>query len=227
MYSVGPGSNLITLLEVDLRTRILIVDDHPIFRSGLKTELSRHTDFEIAGEAVDGDEVIVKVIEGPVDVVILDISMPGIKAVDVIRRLGKSHPAIKVLVLTAHGDKGTITSILKAGAHGYILKEEDPFVVPEAIRSVIKGRNWVGPSVATLMMGKFRENPSETNSGVLTEKECEVIRLIADGLSTRDIASRTHMAERTVEFHISNIYDKLGVTTRPSAVRWAQEHGML
>jgi DNA-binding NarL/FixJ family response regulator len=227
MYSVGPGSNLITLLEVDLRTRILIADDHPIFRSGLKTELSRHTDFEIAGEAVDGDEVIVKVIEGPVDVVILDISMPGIKAVDVIRRLGKSHPAIKVLVLTAHGDKGTITSILKAGAHGYILKEEDPFVVPEAIRSVIKGRNWVGPSVATLMMGKFRENPSETNSGVLTEKECEVIRLIADGLSTRDIASRTHMAERTVEFHISNIYDKLGVNTRPSAVRWAQEHGIL
>ena len=227
MYPVGPGSNLITLLEVDLRTRILIADDHPIFRSGLKTELSRHADFEIVGEAVDGDEVIAKVNEGPVDVVILDISMPGIKAVDVIRRLGKSHPAIKVLVLTAHGDKGTITSILKAGAHGYVLKEEDPFVVPEAIRSVIKGRNWVGPSVATLMMGKFRDIPSETNSGVLTEKECEVIRLIADGLSTRDIASRTHMAERTVEFHISNIYDKLGVTTRPSAVRWAQEHGIL
>ncbi len=227
MYPVGPGSNLITLLEVDLRTRILIADDHPIFRSGLKTELSRHTDFEIMGEAVDGDEVIAKVNEGPVDVVILDISMPGIKAVDVIKRLGKSHPAIKVLVLTAHGDKGTITSILKAGAHGYVLKEEDPFVVPEAIRSVIKGRNWVGPSVATLMMGKFRENQSETNSGVLTEKECEVIRLIADGLSTRDIASRTHMAERTVEFHISNIYDKLGVNTRPSAVRWAQEHGIL
>jgi len=227
MYPVGPGTNLITLLEVDLRTRILIADDHPIFRSGIKAELSRHSDFEIVGEAVDGDEVIAKVNEAPLDVVILDISMPGIKAVDVIRRLGKSHPAIKVLVLTAHGDKGTITSILKAGAHGYVLKEEDPFVVPEAIRSVIKGRNWVGPSVATLMMGRFRENKSETNSGVLTEKECEVIRLIADGLSTRDIASRTHMAERTVEFHISNIYDKLGVTTRPSAVRWAQEHGML
>lgn len=212
---------------MDLRTRILIADDHPIFRSGLRAELSRHPDFEIAGEAVDGDEVIAKVDETPVDVVVLDISMPGIKAAEVIRRLGKSHPAIKVLVLTAHGDKGTVTSMLKAGAHGYVLKEEDPFVVPEAVRSVIKGRNWVGPSVATLMMGKFRDNASKTNSGVLTEKECEIIRLIADGLSTRDIASRTHMAERTVEFHISNIYDKLGVTTRPSAVRWAQEHGML
>jgi DNA-binding NarL/FixJ family response regulator len=214
-------------LEVELRTRILIADDHPIFRSGLKTELSRHADLEVIGEAVDGDEVIAKVNEGSIDVVVLDISMPGIKAAEVIKQLGKNHPTIKVLVLTAHGDKGTIMSMLKAGAHGYVLKEEDPFVVPEAIRSVAKGRNWVGPSVATLMMGKIRENRSGTSSSVLTEKECEVIRLIADGLSTKDIASRIHMAERTVEFHISNIYDKLGVNTRPSAVRWAQEHGFL
>ena len=210
-----------------MRTRILIADDHPIFRSGLKTELSRHADFEITGEAVDGDEVIAKVNEWPVDVVVLDISMPGIKAAEVIKQLGKRHPATKVLVLTAHGDKGTIMSMLKAGAHGYVLKEEDPFIVPEAIRSVAKGKNWVGPSVATLMMGKIRENRSETSSSILTEKECEVIRLIADGLSTKDMASRIHMSERTVEFHITNIYDKLGVTTRPSAVRWAQEHGFL
>ena len=212
---------------MELRTRILIADDHPIFRSGLKAELSRHADFEITGEAVDGDEVIAKVNEGSVDVVVLDISMPGIKAAEVIKQLGKHHPAIKILVLTAHGDKGTIMSMLKAGAHGYVLKEEDPFVVPEAIRSVAKGKNWVGPSVATLMMGKIRENRSETSSSVLTEKECEVIRLIADGLSTKDIASRIHMAERTVEFHITNIYDKLGVNTRPSAVLWAQEHGFI
>jgi DNA-binding NarL/FixJ family response regulator len=214
-------------LEVDLKTRVLIADDHPIVRSGLRTELSRHADFEIAGEAISTDEVIAMIKDIPVDVVILDISMPGIKAVEVIKRLGKSHPNIKVLVLTAHGDKGTIMSMLKAGAHGYILKEEDPYVVPDAIRSVMKGRNWVSPAVATLMMGKIRENKSESSSSVLTERECEVIHLIADGLSTKDIASRINMAERTVEFHISNIYDKLGVNTRPSAVRWAQEHGVL
>ncbi len=210
-----------------MKTRVLIADDHPIVRSGLRTELSRHADFEIAGEAISTDEVIAMIKDIPVDVVILDISMPGIKAVEVIKRLGKSHPNIKVLVLTAHGDKGTIMSMLKAGAHGYILKEEDPYVVPDAIRSVMKGRNWVSPAVATLMMGKIRENKSESSSSVLTERECEVIHLIADGLSTKDIASRINMAERTVEFHISNIYDKLGVNTRPSAVRWAQEHGVL
>jgi DNA-binding NarL/FixJ family response regulator len=207
--------------------RVLIADDHPIVRSGIKAELTRHADFEITGEALTADEVIEKVELIPIDVIILDISMPGLRATEVIKRTGISHPQIKMLVLTAHGDKGTIMAILKAGAHGYVLKEEDPYVLPDAIRTVMKGKNWVSPTVATLMMGKFREDKGSKNSGVLTERECEVIRLIADGLSTKDIASRINMAERTVEFHISNIYDKLGVNTRPSAVRWAQEHGLL
>jgi DNA-binding NarL/FixJ family response regulator len=91
------------------------------------------------------------------------------KAAEVIKQPGKHHPAIKILVLTAHGDKGTIISMLKAGAHCYILKEEYPYIVPEAIRSVVKGKNWVGPSVATLMMGNIRENQSETSLSILTE----------------------------------------------------------
>lgn len=214
-------------MEVDLSTRILIADDHPIVRSGLRTELSRHTEFEIVGEAVNGDEVISKVSDGNVDVVILDISMPGLKVVDVIKKLGRSHPAIKILILTAHGDKGTILTMLKAGAQGYILKDEDPYVVPDAVRSVMNGKNWVSPSVATLMMTKIRENKADTGTNVLTDKECEVIRLIAEGLSTKDIAARIHMGDRTVEFHITNIYEKLGVKTRAKAVLWAQGNGIL
>ena len=143
--------------------RVLIADDHPIVRSGIKAELNRHADLEITGEAVTADEVIEKVNQIPVDVIILDISMPGIKATDVIKQIGKSHPHIKILVLTAHGDKGTIMAMLKAGAHGYVLKEEDPYVLPDAIRPA-KGKNWVSPSVATLMMGKIRENKTNTNS---------------------------------------------------------------
>jgi DNA-binding NarL/FixJ family response regulator len=216
-----------TLLEVVVSTRILIADDHPIVRTGLRTELSRFAEFEITGEAVNGDEVISKVNEGNVDLVILDINMPGMKAVDVIKKLGRSHPSIKILILTAHGDKGTIMTMLKAGAQGYILKDEDPYVVPDAVRSVMNGKNWVSPSVATLMVSKIRENKADTGSNVLTEKEMEVIRLIADGLTTKDISAQIHMAERTVEFHIHNIYDKLGVKTRASAVLWAREHGIL
>ena len=210
-----------------MKTRVLIADDHPIVRSGIRTELSRHSDFEIVGEAVTADEVMELVAQIKMDVIILDISMPGIKAAEVIKRIGKSHPDTKILILTAHGDKGTIISMLKAGAHGYVLKDEDPDVVPDAIRAVMKGKNWVSASVATLMMGKLRDGKSKSNSGVLTEREIEVIQLIADGLTTKDIAARMNIAERTVEFNVSNIYDKLGVNTRPAIVRWAQEHGIL
>jgi len=214
-------------LEVVLKTRVLIADDHPIVRSGIRAELDRHADFEVIGEAVTADEVLENVGKAPIDVIVLDISMPGVKAAEVIKRIGKSHPDIKILILTAHGRKGTIMSMLKAGAHGYVLKDEDPDVVPDAIRAVMKGKNWVSASVATHMMGKLREGKKKSNSGVLTDRELEVIRLISDGLTTKDIAARLNIADRTVEFNVSNIYDKLGVNTRASIVRWAQEPGLL
>lgn len=210
-----------------MKTRVLIADDHPIVRSGIRAELTRHLDFQIVGEAVTADEVIQLVSQAATDIIILDISMPGIKAAEVIKRIGKSHPDTKILVLTAHGDKGTIMSMLKAGAHGYVLKDEDPEVVPDAIRTVMSGKNWVSPSVTTLMVGKLRDGKPKSNSSVLTEREIEVIRLIADGLTTKDIASRLNIADRTVEFNVSNIYDKLGVNTRGAIVNWAQENDVL
>mgnify|MGYP001230887343 FL=1 len=210
-----------------MKTRVLIADDHPIVRSGIRAELTRHSDFQIVGEAVTADEVIQLVSQAATDIIILDISMPGIKAAEVIKRIGKSHPDTKILVLTAHGDKGTIMSMLKAGAHGYVLKDEDPEVVPDAIRTVMSGKNWVSPSVTTLMVGKLRDGKPKSNSSVLTEREIEVIRLIADGLTTKDIASRLNIADRTVEFNVSNIYDKLGVNTRGAIVNWAQENDVL
>lgn len=210
-----------------MKTRVLIADDHPIVRSGIRAELTRHLDFQIVGEAVTADEVIQLVGQAATDIIILDISMPGIKAAEVIKRIGKSHPDTKILVLTAHGDKGTIMSMLKAGAHGYVLKDEDPEVVPDAIRTVMSGKNWVSPSVTTLMVGKLRDGKPKSNSSVLTEREIEVIRLIADGLTTKDIASRLNIADRTVEFNVSNIYDKLGVNTRGAIVNWAQENDVL
>lgn len=210
-----------------MKTRVLIADDHPIVRSGIRAELTRHSDFQIVGEAITADEVIQLVGQAATDIIILDISMPGIKAAEVIKRIGKSHPDTKILVLTAHGDKGTIMSMLKAGAHGYVLKDEDPEVVPDAIRTVMSGKNWVSPSVTTLMVGKLRDGKPKSNSSVLTEREIEVIRLIADGLTTKDIASRLNIADRTVEFNVSNIYDKLGVNTRGAIVNWAQENDVL
>lgn len=210
-----------------MKIRVLIADDHPIVRSGIRTELSRHDDFEIAGEAVTTDEVIEKVDASSVDAIILDLNMPGTKAMDVIKRLRKTHPKIKILVLTAHGDKGTALGVLRAGADGYVLKDEDPYVIPDAIRAVMNGKNWVSSSVATFMMGRVRDTNLTPGPDLLTEKECEVIRLIAEGMTTKDITIRTGMAERTVEFHITNIYEKLGVNSRASAVHWATENGVI
>ncbi len=210
-----------------MKLRILIADDHPFVRFGIRAELSRHSDFEIVAEAMTTDEVIEKIEGIPVDVVILDLNMPGMKAMDLIKHLKRERPSIRILVLTAHGDKGTAFGVLRAGADGYVLKDEDPYLLSEAIHSVVRGKNWISPAVTTLMIGRIRETNSNSSSDLLTEKECEVIRWIAEGLITKDIAARTGMAERTVEFHVTNIYDKLGVNSRARAVCWAKENGII
>lgn len=208
--------------------RVLIADDHRLMLAGIRTELTRHSDFEIVGEAVTGDQVIEMVSKTPVDAVILDISMPGMKTMDVIRRLKKDWPELKILILTAFVDKGTALGIMKAGADGYILKDDDPAVIPGAIRDIMQGKTWLSSSIATYLMGRIRKvKGSSSSSNLLTEREVEVIVLISEGLTTKDISSRCNQSVRTVEYHITNIYGKLGVSTRASAVNWAKEHGII
>jgi DNA-binding NarL/FixJ family response regulator len=214
-------------MEAPLKTNVLIADDHPIVLSGVRAELSRHSDFEIVGEAVTTDEVLEQVDALRIDVIILDLNMPGTKAMDVIKRLKKTHPKIKILVLTAHGDKGTALGVLRAGADGYVLKDEDPDIIPDAIYAVMNGKNWVSPSIVTFTIERAREIKLMPGLDLLTEKECEILRLIAQGMTTKDISARTGMAARTVEFHITNIYEKLGVNSRASAVHWATENGVI
>lgn len=208
--------------------RVLIADDHRLMLTGIRTELSRHSDFEVVGEAVTGDQVIEMVSNVPVDAVVLDISMPGMKVMEVIRRLKRDWPELKILILTAYLDKGTALGIMKAGADGYVLKDDDPVVIPGAIRDIMAGKTWLSSSVATFLIGRIRKvNGSSSNSNLLTEKEIEIIRLISEGLVTKDISSRSNLSVRTIESHITNIYGKLGVGTRASAVNWAKEHGVI
>lgn len=208
--------------------RVLIADDHRLLLSGIRAELSRHPDLEVVGEAITGDQVIEMVSNVPVDAVILDISMPGMKVMDVIRRLKRDWPELKILILTAYLDKGTALGIMKAGADGYVLKDDDPVVIPGAIRDIMAGKTWLSSSVATFLIGRIRKvNSSSSNSNLLTEKEIEIIRLISEGLVTKDISSRSNLSVRTIESHITNIYSKLGVGTRASAVSWAKEHGVI
>jgi len=210
-----------------VKVQVLIADDHPIVRSGIRTELSRHQDFEIVGEAVTGDQVLEWATKAKIDVVILDINMPGLKTLEVIKRLRKSYPATKILVVTAYTDKGTVTGILNAGAEGFITKDEDPYVIPDAIRSILQGKNWLGPVASTLVVKRLKEPRTNQGNSFLTDREITVLGLIANGLTTKEIANQIGMAERTVEFHITNIYEKLGVSSRASAVNWAKDKGLI
>lgn len=210
-----------------MKVQVLIADDHPIVRSGIRTELSRHQDFEIVGEAVTGDQVLEWASKAKIDVVILDINMPGLKTLEVIKRLRKSYPATKILVVTAYTDKGTVTGILNAGAEGFITKDEDPYVIPDAIRSILQGKNWLGPVASTLVVKRLKEPRTNQGNSLLTDREITVLGLIANGLTTKEIANQIGMAERTVEFHITNIYEKLGVSSRASAVNWAKDKGLI
>lgn len=207
--------------------QVVIADDHPIVRSGIRSELARHPDFEVVGEALNGDEALQLTLELNPDVLLLDVNMPGLKAVNVVEEL-KSRPIpCKVLVLTAYGDTATILGMLKVGVDGYLLKDEDPFIIPEAIRGVLDGKTWLSHTVSEKLVS-IAQGKAETIGGVeLTRREREVLRLLSQGSTNKEIAMYLQTSERTVEFHVGNILDKLGVKCRLEAAVWAKANGLV
>lgn len=212
-------------MEVKLKTRILIADDHPFIRTGIKGELARHEEFEVVAEAETTNQVMEYIGKLPVDVVLLDINMPGVKSIEVVRTIRKNYPQVKTIILTVHSDKGMVLSMLKAGADGYALKDENPNNVLEAVRSVMNGKNWISPSVASYLIGEIGGKSASGGDSLLSERESTVVRLICDGMTTCQIAEQIKKSERTVETHISNIYAKLGVNSRQKVVCWAKDNG--
>lgn len=210
-----------------MKVKILVADDHPIVRSGIRTEISQHPDFEIIGEAVTGDQVLEWVEKTRIDLVVLDIIMPGMKTIDVLKQMKRRNPSVKVLILSAHIDRSTVTSFLAAGAEGFISKDEDPNIIPEAIRSIINGKNWLSPVVSTLVIEQLSRPRSRKENQGLTNREVTVLKMVANGLTSKEIASELKTAERTVEFHLTNIYDKLGVNSRAGAVNIAKERDLI
>jgi two-component system nitrate/nitrite response regulator NarL len=210
-----------------MKVRIVIADDHTIVRTGIKTELSHEQDFEVVGEAVDGDDTLKVVQETNPDVLLLDIQMPGMKAMDLVRKIKTSYKQVKVLVLSAYREQAIVIGVMKAGADGYILKDEDIFSIPTAIRKIMAGLPCISPTVAQVLVNQVREPVQGTPSTLFTEKEKDILRKIAEGMSNKDIAKHTGMALRTVEAHIGNIYGKLGISSRTKAVLWAKENGLI
>jgi DNA-binding NarL/FixJ family response regulator len=207
--------------------RIVIADDHSIVRKGIKTELSEHTEFLVVGEAATTDEALHLVETARPDVLLLDVQMPGIKAVELIQKVKKQEERTKVIILSAFKEQAIVLGIMKAGADGYLLKDEDTFSIPQAIHKVMKGLPCVSQSITEVLIKQVREPVKNTSLSAFTEREKQVLKHIADGRSNKEIAQETGMAMRTVEAHVSRIYEKLGITSRTKVAFWAKENGLI
>ncbi len=205
--------------------RVIIADDHPIVRSGVRNELTRHNDLEVVGEALNGDDALQLVYTLKPDILLLDIHMPGKRANDIVKELKVQADFCHILVLSAHGDIPTIIGMLKAGVNGYILKDEDPMVISEAIRAVQLGDTWLSPGVSDRLSNILVSD--SPNNSQLTKRELQVLHAISMGGTSREIATQLQMSERTVEFHITNILRKLGAKGRLEAAMKAKEIGIL
>jgi two-component system NarL family response regulator len=202
--------------------KVLLADDHPVVRTGIRDELAKHPDLAVAGEATDGDQALALALEVQSDVLLLDINMPGMRVVEVVRELERLRPELRVLVLSAYADLEYVFEMLRAGVDGYMLKDEDPVRISEGIRAVTKGQTWLSEAIESKIVEQSIGKVREPN---LSPRELEVLSLIARGLSNDEIAELLVITEGTVKNHVSNLYTKLGVKTRAQAVAWAWENG--
>jgi DNA-binding NarL/FixJ family response regulator len=204
--------------------RVIIADDHPIVRSGIRTELQAHSDLHVVGETVNGDDTFELTRQIHPDVLLLDVNMPGLKVRKMVEMLRKDGLACKILVLSAYKDIATVTGMLIAGVDGYIIKGDDPHTIYEAIQSVVRGQPWYSPTIASAALAILSE-ANKTNGLRLTDRECQVVQCLMAGQTTnKQIAIELDIAERTVEFHISNLLQKLKVKSKTEIVIWASEH---
>jgi two-component system response regulator NreC len=208
-----------------MSVRILIADDHGVLRAGLRTLLHGVADIQVVGEAGTGEEALQLTDQVQPDLVLLDISMPGLDGLEVTRRLKDSWPATRVLIMTMHEDTGLLREALRAGAAGYIVKRAVESELITAIQAVHRGELYVHPS---LTRGLFQDltpaPPARLEVEALTPRELDVLRLLALGHTNRQIAQVLSLSVRTVESHRSSIVDKLGLRTRAELAQYAAEH---
>ncbi|MFF5407585.1 MULTISPECIES: response regulator [Streptomyces] len=206
--------------------KVLIVDDHQVVRRGLRTFLEVQEDIVVVGEAADGAEGVERAGELRPDVVLMDVRMPGTDGIDALRRLRELANPARVLIVTSFTEQRTVVPALRAGAAGYVYKDVDPDALAGAIRSVHAGHILLQPEVAGALLSQEEANSGQGRGGSLTEREREVLGLIADGRSNREIARALVLSEKTVKTHVSNILMKLDLADRTQAALWAVRHGV-
>jgi DNA-binding NarL/FixJ family response regulator len=213
--------------------RVVVVDDHALFRRGLENVLSGEPDLEVVGEAGDGLEALEVCAALAPDVVLMDVRMPRASGIEAARKIREARPETRIVMLTVSDDEEDLFEAVRAGANGYLLKEVSIDEVADAVRVVARGHSLISPSMASKLLGEFNrlaaraEVRQRTDSASLTDRELEVLRLVADGLTNREIARELFIAENTVKNHVRNILDKLHLHSRMEAVVFAMREKLL
>ncbi|WP_261554801.1 response regulator [Frankia tisae] len=213
--------------------RVLIVDDHALFRRGLEMVLGQEVDIEVVGEAADGSEAVTMAKEMAPDIVLMDVRMPRRGGIDATSAIKESVPSAKIVMLTISDEEADLYDAIKAGAMGYLLKEISIDEVAADIRAVYGGQSLISPSMASKLLSEFaamiknKDDRPQLPTPRLTDREMEVLRLVAKGMNNRDIAKQLYISENTVKNHIRNILEKLQLHSRMEAVVYAVREKLL
>jgi len=205
--------------------KLVIVDDHRVVRSGVKALIETEPGLEVIGEAGDGREAVTKVKAQQPDVVLMDLVMPEMDGVEATSEITKLSPAPEILILTSFSEEERIIQAIKAGASGYLIKDASPDELVQAIEDVYHGESTLDPKVAGTVLRSVQNEP-EDSAEELTDREIEVLELLAEGLPNEDIAEKLYISERTVRSHVSNILGKLDLANRTQAALYAVRQGI-
>ena len=206
--------------------RIALAEDHHVVRTAVASLLSRHSEFEVVGEIAEGGTRLLEAVNSlKPDLLLLDAHMPGHDVVQDVNKLLQQLPSLKILVLSAYDRREYVLGLLKAGALGYVLKDDSSHMLLSAIRAVARGGEWVSPQVANVLLESVRHQDQAPGTN-LTPRELEVLQALTSGAANSKIAEQLFITEQTVKNHVSNIFKKLGVETRVEAVLYAIRHGL-
>jgi two-component system, NarL family, invasion response regulator UvrY len=207
--------------------RLLIADDHPIVRSGLRRIAEEDEDIIVIAEASNGEEALSALCSAIVDIVLLDISMPGAPFIDTLKRLREKHPTVRVLVLSAHPEDQWAVRALRAGAAGYLTKDHSPDQLVAAVRRVFRGGRYVSPALAEQLASRLGAEFAGAPHELLSDREFEVLRRLGAGYTVKQVASELRLSPKTVSTYRTRLMEKLAVTSNADLVRYASQHGLI